>query len=81
MIQNFVFILNNGIKTGVDEFLPDIPLFQQINDPEFHPKAYEWESSGQRFTRMALRYCKPSTWITASMCVCETLPRLRNSGA
>ena len=52
MIQNFVFILNNGTKTGVGEFLPDMPLLQQINDPEFHPKAYEWESSGQTFTRM-----------------------------
>ncbi|WP_426687634.1 hypothetical protein [Rhodanobacter ginsengiterrae] len=51
MIHNFVYILNNGIKTGVGEFLPDIPLLQQINDPEYQPKAYEWESDGQIFTR------------------------------
>lgn len=52
MIENFVFILNNGIRTGVNDFLPDTPLLQQVNDTEFHPKAYEWESSGQAFTRM-----------------------------
>lgn len=52
MIQNFVFILNNGIRTKVGEFLPDVPLLQQINDPEFHPRAYAWESGGHAFTRL-----------------------------
>lgn len=52
MIQNFVFILNNGIRTKVGEFLPYVPLLQQINDPEFHPGAYAWESGGRAFTRL-----------------------------
>lgn len=51
MIKNFVFMLYNGIRTLPGEFLADVPLLQQINDPDFHPKAYEWESGGQRFTR------------------------------
>lgn len=52
MIQNFVFILNNGIRTGVGKYLPDVPLLQQINDPELHPSAYAWESEGRAFTRL-----------------------------
>ncbi len=52
MIQDFVFVLNNGIRKGVHEFLPSVPLLQQINDPEYHPRAYEWESDGQIYTRL-----------------------------
>lgn len=52
MIQNFVFILNNGIRTGVGKYLPDVPVLQQINDPEFHPRAYAWKSGGRAFTRL-----------------------------
>ncbi|WEN14807.1 hypothetical protein PY254_16480 [Rhodanobacter sp. AS-Z3] len=51
MIKNFVFILHNGIRTPPGVFLTDVPLLQQINDPDFHPKTYEWESDGKIFTR------------------------------
>lgn len=51
MIQNFVYVLNNGLKTKVGEYLPSVPLLQQINDPEYRPKAYQWENDGRTFTR------------------------------
>jgi hypothetical protein len=51
MIQNFSFILNNGVRTKVGEFLPSVPIIQQINDPEYRPSAYAWESDGQTFER------------------------------
>lgn len=52
MIQNFVFILNNGIKIKVGEFLPSVSLLQQINGREFDPKVYERQSGDQTFTRL-----------------------------
>ena len=51
MIHNFLFVLNNGLKTMVGQYLPSVPILEQINDPAFHPKAYEWENEGQTHTR------------------------------
>ena len=52
MIHDFLFILNNGIKTKVGEYLPSVPILDQINDPAYRPKAYEWESEGETYTRL-----------------------------
>jgi hypothetical protein len=52
MIHNFVYVLNNGMKAKIGEFLPSVPLLQQINSPEYRPKAYEWENDDQTVTRL-----------------------------
>lgn len=51
MIKNFSFILNNGARTIVGEFLPSVPIIQQINDQKYRPNAYVWESGEQTFMR------------------------------
>lgn len=45
MISNFQFILANGMKTGVGEYLPSIPIVEQLNNPSYKPVAYEWHSN------------------------------------
>lgn len=52
MIHNFLLVLNNGSKTRIGEYLPSVPILEQINNPAFHPKAYEWENDGQTYTRL-----------------------------
>ena len=51
MIQNFLVVRNNGLKTGLGEFVASVPMLEQINNPAFHPKAYEWENDGRTYTR------------------------------
>jgi|GEM_PF-3456946 len=50
MIQNFLVVRNNGLKTVPGEFVESVPILEQINNPAFHPKAYEWESDGRTYT-------------------------------
>lgn len=52
MIRNFMVVRNNGLKTRIGEFVDSVPMLEQINNPAFHPKAYEWENDGQTCTRL-----------------------------
>jgi len=51
MIRNFLVVRNNGVKTAQGEFVSSVPMVDQINDPAFHPKAFEWEHEGKIYTR------------------------------
>lgn len=50
MIQNFIVIRNNGSKAAPLTYVDSVPILEQINNPAFHPKAYEWESDGRIYT-------------------------------
>lgn len=47
MISNFQFILANGMKTRVGEYLPSISVVEQLNNPSYKPVAYEWHDNGK----------------------------------
>ena len=52
MIHKFLVVRANGAKTALGEYVATVPIVEQLSDPSFRLKVYEWESDGQTFTRL-----------------------------
>ena len=51
MVSDFTVVRFNGTRSEQGRYIASVLLLDQINDPAFHPKAFEWTHEGRVYTR------------------------------